>query len=204
MLPGNPFPRLLRHLRCETPALYEPERTSRLRGRLAVLTLFPALGRERFPKQSARRCQVFSSPAASDNGTRSGAPPREWRGSSSSAHNVDGFRIINGRWLEIPARAREAEPVHRSPCWSPAGPCESLAPEHRRADKNASPPLGARGGLFRGFQTEQGTSSQGVFLCDSSLDTQMRVRLQNGSSGERLSFSCHHRWDETLNLPPDV
>lgn len=45
MLPGNPFPRLLRHLRCETPALYEPERTSRLRGRLAVLTLFPALGR---------------------------------------------------------------------------------------------------------------------------------------------------------------
>lgn len=37
---------------------------------------------EHFPKQSVRPCQVFSSPAASDNGDWSRAPSRKWRGSS--------------------------------------------------------------------------------------------------------------------------
>lgn len=124
MPPGNPFPRLLRHLCWETSALYEPEQTLWLRDGSLFLHCVLRRDGERFPKQSERQCQLFPSPAVPDNGHRAGAPSQKEGGAlpswlTTERSQKDGFRIINGWWLEIPASSREAQNVHRSPCWSP-------------------------------------------------------------------------------------
>ena len=84
----------------------------------------PRWAGEHFPKQSQRQRQVFSPPVAAYNGDRPG-PLTEAEGASSLAHSImhlkDGFRVINGQWLELPVQPREALTVHKSPHETPTG-----------------------------------------------------------------------------------
>lgn len=130
MLPGNPLPVSLATLSSVLSAL-------RLFGDLSIHCgwedswlfshCFLRWDAEPFPQQSAMKCQVFSSPAAPNNGDRSGARSQTWRGSSRlPPDSTSKGRLSDNKWTLSTLRETEGNkpgtewlwPIPLAPHWA--------------------------------------------------------------------------------------